>query len=65
MLNYKYFLRNISSLVQAWWQSGYAEDCKSFYAGSIPTQASKLKTPLAGVFFNVYDMHYDNKFKSD
>ena len=26
----------------AWWQSGYAEDCKSLYAGSIPTQASKL-----------------------
>ncbi len=24
----------------AWWQSGYAEDCKSLYAGSIPTQAS-------------------------
>src|SRR5690606_17084163 len=24
----------------AWWQSGYAADCKSAYAGSIPTQAS-------------------------
>lgn len=28
--------------VLAWWQSGYAEDCKSLYAGSIPTQASKI-----------------------
>ena len=24
----------------AWWQSGYAADCKSAYAGSIPAQAS-------------------------
>ena len=24
----------------AGWQSGYAEDCKSLYAGSIPTPAS-------------------------
>ena len=24
------------------WQSGYAADCKSVYAGSIPTRASKL-----------------------
>mgnify|MGYP007112205307 CR=1 FL=1 len=24
----------------AWWQSGHAADCKSVYAGSIPTQAS-------------------------
>ena len=22
-----------------WWQSGYAADCKSVYAGSIPTSA--------------------------
>ena len=26
----------------AGWQSGYAEDCKSLYAGSIPTPASKF-----------------------
>ena len=26
----------------AGWQSGYAEDCKSLYAGSIPTPASIL-----------------------
>ena len=26
----------------AWWQSGHAADCKSAYAGSIPTQASNL-----------------------
>src|SRR5258705_4066353 len=25
----------------AWWQSGYAADCKSAYAGSIPAHASK------------------------
>ena len=41
----------MASLVQAWWQSGYAEDCKSFYAGSIPTQASKNKYPRMWVFF--------------
>lgn len=36
----------------AWWQSGYAEDCKSFYAGSIPTQASNFfrKQPLRAFF---------------
>ena len=28
----------------AWWQSGYAADCKSAYAGSIPTQASISRT---------------------
>ena len=26
----------------AGWQSGYAADCKSVYAGSIPTSASKF-----------------------
>ena len=36
--------------VKAWWQSGYAEDCKSLYAGSIPTQASKIN-PRNGDFF--------------
>ncbi len=29
-------------MTTAWWQSGYAEDCKSLYAGSIPTQASNF-----------------------
>ena len=28
----------------AGWQSGYAEDCKSLDAGSIPASASSLKT---------------------
>jgi hypothetical protein len=28
----------------AWWQSGHAADCKSAYAGSIPTQASIFAT---------------------
>ena len=28
----------------AWWQSGYAADCKSVDAGSIPTQASIFLT---------------------
>ncbi len=27
-------------LLEAGWQSGYAEDCKSLDAGSIPTPAS-------------------------
>ena|GEM_PF-3447164 len=27
----------------AWWQSGHAADCKSAYAGSIPTQASSCQ----------------------
>ena len=28
----------------AWWQSGYAADCKSAYAGSIPAQASNRRS---------------------
>ncbi len=28
--------------LEAGWQSGYAEDCKSLDAGSIPTPASKI-----------------------
>lgn len=39
MLNYVFFSHNMNA--PAWWQSGYAEDCKSLDAGSIPTQASK------------------------
>ena len=35
----------------AWWQSGYAEDCKSLYAGSIPTQASKFQKATMSLFF--------------
>jgi hypothetical protein len=38
---------------EAGWQSGYAADCKSVYAGSIPTSASILKAPsnsLLGAF---------------
>ena len=31
----------------AGWQSGYAEDCKSFYIGSIPVPASKIYSGLA------------------
>ena len=27
---------------EAGWQSGYAEDCKSLYAGSIPAPASTI-----------------------
>src|SRR5690606_5885712 len=38
----------------AGWQSGHAADCKSVYAGSIPTSASTIETPagesLRGVF---------------
>ncbi len=40
----------------AWWQSGYAEDCKSLYAGSIPTQASKIKRPERGGLFFVFHL---------
>ncbi len=59
MLNYNLFLRIIPlhKKVQAWWQSGYAEDCKSLDAGSIPTQAStkkRTKNTLAGVSFILY-----------
>lgn len=54
MLNYNFFLRNMPLPVQAWWQSGYAEDCKSLYAGSIPTQASTIKNTHMGVFFVVW-----------
>ena len=38
----------------AWWQSGYAEDCKSLDAGSIPTQASKLKAASAAFILAKY-----------
>ena len=34
-----------SSFFEAGWQSGYAADCKSVYAGSIPTSASIIKAP--------------------
>ena len=40
MLNYNIFLSRIGTQLKARWQSGYAEDCKSLYAGSIPTLAS-------------------------
>ena len=49
MLNYILILHSIAA--PAWWQSGYAEDCKSLNAGSIPTQASKIKSAPNGVFF--------------
>ena len=32
----------ISAGLEASWRSGYAEDCKSLHAGSIPGEASKL-----------------------
>jgi hypothetical protein len=35
----------------AGWQSGYAEDCKSSYSGSIPLPASKAKVTRAKPFF--------------
>lgn len=34
----------------AGWQSGYAADCKSVYAGSIPTPASIDKLSKALIF---------------
>ncbi len=48
----------------AWWQSGYAEDCKSLYAGSIPTQASRFlkeKHRLLPVFFTLRPNTPDHK----
>ena len=33
---------------EAGWQSGYAADCKSVYAGSIPASASN-SSPIQGV----------------
>ena len=33
----------ISPAIAAGWQSGYAEDCKSSYSGSIPLPASIAK----------------------
>lgn len=41
MVSFRYALEGSFSL--AGWQSGYAEDCKSLYVGSIPVPASKLK----------------------
>ena len=35
----------------AWWQSGHAADCKSAYAGSIPTQASSISRQPASAGF--------------
>ena len=54
MLNYNYFFLIIGTRVQAWWQSGYAEDCKSLDAGSIPTQASTLENTQLGVFLFLF-----------
>ncbi len=31
---------------EAGWQSGHAADCKSVYAGSIPTSASTIESPV-------------------
>ncbi len=43
----------------AWWQSGYAADCKSAYAGSIPTQAST--EPRTARFFLLDAGTYDRR----
>ena len=68
MLKYNLFLRNMTRQVRAWWQSGYAEDCKSLDAGSIPTQASTLvkkflNAPHVGDFFifNFVFILYDSR----
>ena len=45
--------RNLDAHIMAGWQSGYAEDCKSLYVGSIPVPASK-KTCGQIFFFLVY-----------
>ena len=45
----------------AWWQSGYAEDCKSLDAGSIPTQASRVKAVLSAFFLIQFCLLYLQK----
>src|SRR5690606_14674906 len=43
----------------AGWQSGYAADCKSAYAGSIPTPASRFEKPRLerGFFVPAFSYH--------
>lgn len=43
---------------EAGWQSGYAADCKSVYAGSIPTSASINKETVSASlrFFYAFDL---------
>ena len=43
-------------LKMARWQNGYAEDCKSLYAGSIPARASTFLKPnsLTFTFYGVF-----------
>jgi hypothetical protein len=38
----------ISPALSAGWQSGYAEDCKSSYSGSIPLSASNAHRTASG-----------------
>ena len=56
MLKLLFFSRIMPLQSMARWQSGYAEDCKSLDAGSIPTQASRIKSAWAAFscFPNVF-----------
>ena len=48
----------------AGWQSGYAEDCKSLYAGSIPTPASILIVMLKNKVARVVELVDTRDLKS-
>ena len=41
--------------LEASWRSGYAEDCKSLYGGSIPSEASKNLFARVRFGFFVFD----------
>ena len=47
----------VTYLFTARWQSGYAADCKSVYAGSIPTRASNIwgNTPSISMAKSLFD----------
>lgn len=64
-MNYNFFLRSIVSQdMTAWWQSGYAEDCKSLYAGSIPTQASNIFIMIETITLSNFRNHIACRVKT-
>ena len=58
------FFRLIWSCAKARWQSGYAEDCKSLDAGSIPTLASNKKM-INQIILTNFRNHTCSKIKVD
>ena len=57
MLQRTFFLFNMPLHVMARWQSGYAEDCKSLDAGSIPTLASKNSIMIESITLTDFRNH--------